>query len=130
MVHMGAFNAVDLYKIPAGQIRLKITFPAHRYLKFLFGQDRTMKEIEHYTYENILDIIAIGFNPKKTKIIVNTKHIQYLYPIAIEVAKRITFSTARAVFGFQFQQYRDDRFSTHTVCTLLPSIIEGKNALY
>ena len=59
-----------------------------------------MKEIEHYTYENILDIIAIGFNPKKTKIIVNTKHIQYLYPIAIEVAKRITFSTARAVFGF------------------------------
>ena len=59
-----------------------------------------MTEISAFTDENILDIIAIGFKPEKTKIIVDTKHIKHLYPMALEIAKRITFSTARAVFGF------------------------------
>ena len=30
----------------------------------------------------------------------DSKHIQYLYPIATEIARHITFSTAKAVFGF------------------------------
>ena len=68
--------------------------------KFLHGHNKTMTEISAFTDENILDIIAIGFKPEKTKIIVDTKHIKHLYPMALEIAKRITFSTARAVFGF------------------------------
>ena len=59
-----------------------------------------METINKFTIENILDIIAIGFDPNKTKIIVDTKHINYLYPLSIEIAKKITFSTAKAVFGF------------------------------
>ena len=39
-------------------------------------------------------------NQKKTKIIVDTKHIKYLYPLSIEIAKKLTYSTAKAVFGF------------------------------
>ncbi|MGE0242398.1 MAG: tryptophan--tRNA ligase [Nitrososphaeraceae archaeon] len=68
--------------------------------KFLYNTGVTRETISKYTEENILDIIAIGFNPKLTKIIVDTKHISYLYPIALEIAKKITFSTAKAVFGF------------------------------
>jgi tryptophanyl-tRNA synthetase len=68
--------------------------------KFLQSQDRSKREIEHYTHENILDIIAVGFDPDKTKIIVDSRDIGYLYPIAIEIARRITFSTAKSVFGF------------------------------
>ncbi|HTH23177.1 MAG TPA: tryptophan--tRNA ligase, partial [Nitrososphaeraceae archaeon] len=68
--------------------------------KFLHAHNITMTEISAFTDENILDIIAIGFKPEKTKIIVDTKHIKRLYPMALEIAKRITFSTARAVFGF------------------------------
>jgi tryptophanyl-tRNA synthetase len=96
--------------------------------KFLYGQDKTREEIKLYTYENILDIIAIGFDPKKTRIIVDTKHIKYLYPLAIEIAKKTTFSTAKAVFGFSN--------STNigmigfppiqAAPCFLPSIIEGK----
>ena len=59
-----------------------------------------MKTIQKYTYENVLDIISVGFDSKKTKIIVDTKHIKYLYPLSIEIAKKITYSTAKAVFGF------------------------------
>jgi tryptophanyl-tRNA synthetase len=68
--------------------------------KFLYSQDRTIEDIKRFTYENILDIISMGFDPSNTKIIVDTVHIKYLYPIALEIAKRITFSTSKAVFGF------------------------------
>src|SRR5215210_3966429 len=100
MVHMGHLMPWIFTKYLQDTFDSKLLFQLTDDEKFLYGQDRTMKEIERYTYENILDIIAIGFNPKMTKIIVNTKHIQHLYPIALEVAKRITFSTARGVFGF------------------------------
>ncbi|HJU58538.1 MAG TPA: tryptophan--tRNA ligase [Nitrososphaeraceae archaeon] len=68
--------------------------------KYLYNVGITKETISNYTYENILDIIAIGFNPKLTQIIVDTKHINHLYPIATEIARKITFSTAKAVFGF------------------------------
>src|SRR5919202_3723492 len=100
MVHMGHLLPWIFTKYLQDKFGSKLLFQLTDDEKFLYGQDRTMDEIKRYTYENILDIIAIGFSPKKTKIIVNTKHIQHLYPIAIEVAKRITFSTSRAVFGF------------------------------
>src|SRR3712207_4118430 len=129
MVHMGHLMPWIFTKYLQDKFDSKLLFQLTDDEKFLYGQDRTMKELERYTYENILDIIAIGFNPKKTKIIVNTRHIQHLYPIAIEVAKRITFSTARAVFGFSN--------STNigmigfppiqAAPCFLPSVIEGKS---
>ena len=68
--------------------------------KFLYNPRATRETISKYTAENILDIIAIGFQPNLTRIIIDTQHINYLYPIATEIAKKITFSTAKAVFGF------------------------------
>ncbi len=47
-----------------------------------------------------MDFIALGFKPQKTKIIINTKNIKTLYPIAAQVAKKINFSNTKAVFGF------------------------------
>ena len=67
--------------------------------KFLF-KDLTLGDTSSMAYENALDFIALGFDPKKTRIIVNTKNIDKLYPIALRVSKKVTFSTAKAVFGF------------------------------
>ncbi|HRR54969.1 MAG TPA: hypothetical protein P5290_06460, partial [Candidatus Methanomethylicus sp.] len=39
--------------------------------KYLFNQDLTTEEVARYARENILDIIAVGFKPKKTKIFTN-----------------------------------------------------------
>jgi len=46
-------------------------------------------------------LIALGFQPENTFIIFDVKDIDLLYDIALEVAKRTTYSTARATFGFQ-----------------------------
>src|SRR5918998_5221635 len=128
MVHMGHLMPWIFTKYLQDKFDSKLLFQLTDDEKFLYGQDRTMKELERYTYENILDIIAIGFNPKRTKILVNTKHIKYLYPIAIEVAKRITFSTAKAVFGFSNSTNIGmiGFPSIQAAPCFLPSIIEGK----
>ncbi|HKM13435.1 MAG TPA: tryptophan--tRNA ligase [Candidatus Methanomethylophilaceae archaeon] len=67
--------------------------------KFLF-KDLTLEQTRSMAYENALDFVALGFNPEKTKIILDTENIKTLYPIALKVSKKITFSTAKAVFGF------------------------------
>src|ERR671931_874254 len=128
MVHMGHLMPWIFTKYLQDKFGSKLLFQLTDDEKFLYSQTLNREEIKFYTYENILDIIALGFNPKKTKIIVDTKHIQYLYPIATEIAKRITFSTAKAVFGFSN--------STNigligfppiqAVPCFLPSIIENK----
>ena len=68
--------------------------------KFYSKTNLTLEETKKFAYENALDFIALGFNPEKTKIIINTKNIQTLYPIAAQVAKKINFSNTKATFGF------------------------------
>lgn len=68
--------------------------------KFFAKQDLTLEQTSKFAYENALDFIALGFKPEKTKIIINTKNIKTLYPIASQVAKKINFSNTKAVFGF------------------------------
>lgn len=68
--------------------------------KFFAKQDLTLEQTKNFAYENALDFIALGFKPEKTKIIIDTKNIKTLYPIAAEVAKKINFSNTKAVFGF------------------------------
>lgn len=69
--------------------------------KFLFKKDLTMQETTKWLHENMLDVIALGFNPKKTHFLIDTKHANILYPLAVEVSKKITWSTAKAAFGFK-----------------------------
>lgn len=68
--------------------------------KFFAKPGLTLEETRLFAYENALDFIALGFKPDRTKIIINTKNIKTLYPIAAEVAKKINFSNTKAVFGF------------------------------
>ncbi|MBI3588420.1 tryptophan--tRNA ligase [Candidatus Micrarchaeota archaeon] len=94
--------------------------------KFLFKEGLTLEETQSYAYENALDIIALGFRQGKTHIFLDTKYASRMYPLALEVAKRTTYSTAKAVFGF------DDSFnigqifftSMQSATALLPSALE------
>ena len=128
MIHMGHLLPWIFTKYLQDKFNVKLLFQITDDEKFLYGQDRTLEEIKHYTYENILDIIAVGFDRRKTKIVVDTKHIKHLYPIATELAKRITFSTAKAVFGFSNSTNIGmiGFPSIQAAPCFLPSIIEGK----
>lgn len=100
LIHMGHILPWIFTKYMQDKFNSKLLFQITDDEKFLYNSDLDRDKIAEYTYENILDVIAIGFKPELTKIIVDTKHIKHLYPIATEIAKKITFSTAKAVFGF------------------------------
>jgi tryptophanyl-tRNA synthetase len=128
MVHMGHLMPWMFTKYLQDKFGSKLLFQLTDDEKFLYSQERTREEIRHYTYENILDIISVGFDPDNTKIIVDTTHIKHLYPIALEIAKRITFSTAKAVFGFSSSTNVGmiGFPPVQAAPCFLPSLIEGK----
>jgi tryptophanyl-tRNA synthetase len=69
--------------------------------KFVVDDESKLEDMTKYGYENALDLIALGFKPENTFIIYDVRDIDLLYDLALQVAKRITYSTARATFGFQ-----------------------------
>jgi tryptophanyl-tRNA synthetase len=94
--------------------------------KFYFKEELSLAQTKAMAYENMLDIIALGFSPERTKIFLDTEYIATLYPIAAEVAKKITFSTVRAVFGLENSNNIGEIFYTslQSVPAFLPSVYE------
>ncbi len=108
-------------------VELWFQFPDEE--KFLFRENFDLKDTEKYLYENMLDVIALGFDPKKTHFLIDTKHADLMYKEACKVAKKITFSTVKAAFGLNDQSNIGEIFYTamQTVPTFLPSILKNKN---
>jgi tryptophanyl-tRNA synthetase len=100
-VHIGHLIPWIFTKYLQDKFDAKLYFQMTDDEKFLHDDELTLNDTEKWTYENILDIIAVGFDPKKTRIIVDRKSIEVLYELAIKIAKHMNFSTVRAVFGFQ-----------------------------
>ena len=69
--------------------------------KFVVEDKLKLEQTRRFAYENALDLIALGFKPENTFIIFDVQDIDLLYEIALEVAKRVTYSTAKATFGFE-----------------------------
>ncbi|KAK9483696.1 hypothetical protein V1527DRAFT_498218 [Lipomyces starkeyi] len=69
--------------------------------KFLFRSELTIEAVKKYTLQNVKDIIAVGFDPKKTFIF---SDLQYMggayYENVVRVSRQVTTRTAKAVFGF------------------------------
>ncbi|MBI2575502.1 tryptophan--tRNA ligase [Candidatus Woesearchaeota archaeon] len=97
--------------------------------KFLFNEKLTMEETNRMAYENALDIIALGFRQGKTFIFSDLDYSKTLYRQALKVAKKLTVSTAKAVFGFKDSDNVGEVFftSVQSVPAFLPSVLKGRN---
>jgi tryptophanyl-tRNA synthetase len=100
-VHLGHLVPWIFTKHLQDHFKTRLYFQMTDDEKFLVKDELELKEATNYAYENALDLIALGFEPENTFIIYDVQDIDLLYDIALEVAKRITYSTARATFGFQ-----------------------------
>jgi tryptophanyl-tRNA synthetase len=67
---------------------------------FLHKKERTWRGVQEAAYENILDIIAVGFDPERTFIFKDSEYVRNVYPLLMRAARKITGSTVKAVFGF------------------------------
>jgi len=98
--------------------------------KFLNKNDPklTLEYINGLAHQDALDIAALGFKPKKTKIYFDTEHANQIYKHAVRVAKRITFSTIKDAFGFSNETNIGAIFytSTQAVGTFIKSAEENR----
>lgn len=73
--------------------------------KFLHSQKLPLAECKRFALQNMMDIIAIGFDVKKTFIFRDTKFIpdgggEAFYDNILEMEKKTTFNQIRGTFGF------------------------------
>jgi len=126
-IHLGHLGTWSFTKWLQDKFDVELWFQFTDDEKFLF-KNKSYEEIQEWTRENMLDVIALGFDPKKTKFIHDTKHANLMYPEAIKFAKKITFSTTKAAFGFNNNTNIGSIFYTamQAVPAILPSVIKKK----
>ena len=128
-VHLGHLMVWQFTKWLQDKFGAELYFQLTDDEKFLFKKDLTLKETNRLAYENALDVLALGFDPKKTHIIIDTDHAKTMYPLALEVAKKLNLSTVKATFGFKEDNNVGQIFFTamQAVPAFLPSVRKGKN---
>jgi len=107
-------------------VELWFQFPNEE--KVLFKKDLDFKKGNWFMFDNMLDVIALGFDPKKTHFIIDTQHADLMYEEACNVSKRITFSMVKSAFGLGESANAGQIFYTsmQAVPAFLPSIIKNK----
>jgi tryptophanyl-tRNA synthetase len=128
-VHMGHLSVWQFTKWLQDKFDVELWFQFPDEEKFLFKDKLTLEDTKKWTFENALDVIALGFDPKKTFFLIDTIHADLMYKEACKIAKKITFSTAKALFGFNNETNIGSIFYTamQTVPSIIPSILKGKN---
>jgi tryptophanyl-tRNA synthetase len=68
--------------------------------KFYVKDNLKIKDVERFANDNVLDILAMGFVPNKTIVHKDFEHTK-IYKYTAQVAKKITYSTAKSAFGLK-----------------------------
>lgn len=68
--------------------------------KFLFRDIPLGATMDKIVHSNIMDIIAFGFDPKRTFIFRNTSYMGEMYSTVLEIQRCITTNAAKNTFGF------------------------------
>jgi len=97
--------------------------------KFLFKKGLKMDMINSMADSDLEQIAGIGFNPDKTFIFRNSQFIARMYPLVLETSKRITFSQARNVFGFENSSNVGQIFYPALQIEYLTEVYSGGQAL-
>ncbi len=98
-MHLGHLIPFIVVKYLQNKYNCNVYIPISDDEKFFFKKELTQEQTDEYAQDNILDLIALGLDSKKTFI---HKDFNYapIYKYASLIAKRINLSTAKAVFGF------------------------------
>jgi tryptophanyl-tRNA synthetase len=97
--------------------------------KFLAKKGLTLEGVHELAIDDALNILALGFKPKRTKIFFDTEYASTLYKHAVRVARHITFSTVKDAFGFDNETNIGTIFYTsmQAVPAFLKSVEAGRN---
>ena len=99
-MHLGHLVPFLVAKSLQDQFNCEVFIPISDDEKFFVKKDLTYEKVLEYSKDNIIDLIALGFKPGKTFIFQDFVYTD-IYKYAAQIAKRMTYSTAKAAFGLQ-----------------------------
>jgi len=99
-MHLGHLVPFLVAKSLQDSFNCNVYIPISDDEKFYVKENLTFDDALEYSKDNILDLIALGFKPKRTFIFEDFVYTK-MYKYAGMIAKRITYSTAKAAFGLK-----------------------------
>ncbi|WP_436927711.1 tryptophan--tRNA ligase [Halosimplex amylolyticum] len=92
-----------------------------------YAKDLSFSEIEAATRSNLRDLLAVGFDPERTRIVVDRLDADVLYPQAARVAADITQSTVDATYGDPDNVGLSFYPAMQATHLLLPQLVHGRH---
>jgi tryptophanyl-tRNA synthetase len=89
------------------------------------SKDLTFDEVGAATRENLRDLLAVGFDPERTRIVLDTADADVVYPLATAFSKAITQNELEAVYGRPDNVGMGFYPAVQTTHLLLPQLVEG-----
>lgn len=92
-----------------------------------YTRDLSFGDIGEYTRENLRDLLAVGFDPDRTRILIDTADADLVYPLAARVARYLTQSTVEATYGRPGNVGESFYPAVQATHLLLPQLVEGRH---
>jgi len=127
-MHIGHLVPFLVAKSLQDEFDCEVFIPISDDEKFYTKEGMTYEKVIAYAVDNIIDLIALGFKPGKTFIFEDFVYTE-IYTYAARVAKRITYSTAKAAFGLTPEQNIGWSFypAMQAAHILFPQFYRGKH---
>ena len=127
-VHLGHLLPWILTRWLQEKLGVHLVFQIPDEEKFLFKKGLSLEDTDALLEENVLDVIAAGFDPDLTTILIDSRDAQLFYRTAMRVAQKTTASQAKALFGLEDSDNVGKFFysSMQSVPAFVPSMFEGR----
>jgi len=127
-MHLGHLVPFLVAKSLQEKFNCEVFIPISDDEKFYVKEDLSFEDAIKFSDDNILDLIALGFKQGKTFIFQDFVYTN-IYKYAAKIAKRITYSEARAVFGLKSENNIGWSFypAVQAAHILFPQFMRGKH---
>ncbi|SDJ88343.1 tryptophanyl-tRNA synthetase [Halovenus aranensis] len=89
-------------------------------------KDQSLDEIGRHTLDNLRDILAVGFDPERTRLIVDSADADVVYPLASALSNELTQATVDATYGEPENVGLSFYPAVQATHLLLPQLVEGR----
>ena len=92
-----------------------------------FLKEQSLAEITDHARENLRDVLAVGFDPERTRIVLDTADADVVYPLATAFAGEIPQATVDATYGDPENVGLSFYPAVQATHLLLPQLVEGRH---
>ncbi|APW96871.1 tryptophan--tRNA ligase [Halobiforma lacisalsi AJ5] len=124
-MHLGHVLPLYLAKHLQRETGATVYVPLSDDEKFL-AKEGSFEAIGEHTRDNLRDILAVGFDPERTRIVVDTADADLIYPLAVRLAEYLTPATVEAVYGQQGTVGLQFYPAVQAAHLLLPQLVAGR----